>query len=425
MSTPPPTDVIPSTLDAHHQKESSADVQGYDVEPDDEPTAPASAAAADNISVVAAGLDNLVLYEEPTQTAAYEPTPVTTALLPSSSSPAPIPAAAVAQTAATPSTSLDIIEEPVTSSSDSNVLPTLQDMFPNFDITLLQSVLKSANGKLHRAIEILLGMNDPEYEPIPQSVPPQLSQTDEDEQLAHRLLWEEQQLVLAQRVPPGTGQNAPYGWDPERGGAYPTRRGRRSSPPAPGGGRGGSGTPSGPTAPEFQEHISLFAKNARDVSKKTFSSIVSKVKAKIHEYDQGRQGNASNEVVPNWGSGTPGGHKYVRQTAEQPQPHSAPTVGAGPASRSVPQPPKDHNKDSPSMADSPYVAPSLDRPGQGSDTSHSASGPNPVVDYGKIGLLPKRPVSLLAADGPNANKPREDDDADELEYVENPFEQKG
>ena len=114
------------------------------------------------------------------------------------------------------------------------------------------------------------------------------SQTEQDELYARRLLWEEQQLVQAQRVPPGTGQNAPYGWDPERGGAYPTRSGRRSSPPAPGGGRGGSGTPSGPTAPEFQEHISLFAKSARDASKKTFSSIVSKVKAKIQEYDQGR-----------------------------------------------------------------------------------------------------------------------------------------
>jgi hypothetical protein len=47
------------------------------------------------------------------------------------------------------------------------------------------------------------------------------------------------------------------------------------------------------------------------------------------------------------------------------------------------------------------------------------------VFTGKIGLLPKRPVSLLSSDRPSAHKPRDDDDTDELEYVENPFEQKG
>jgi hypothetical protein len=41
---------------------------------------------------------------------------------------------------------------------------------------------------------------------------------------------------------------------------------------------------------------------------------------------------------------------------------------------------------------------------------------------GKIGLLPKRPVSLLRVEDPP--KKRDDDDDDELEYVENPFESK-
>jgi hypothetical protein len=42
---------------------------------------------------------------------------------------------------------------------------------------------------------------------------------------------------------------------------------------------------------------------------------------------------------------------------------------------------------------------------------------------GKIGLLPKRPVSLLQTDNASAHKPTyEDEDEDELEYVENPFE---
>lgn len=41
---------------------------------------------------------------------------------------------------------------------------------------------------------------------------------------------------------------------------------------------------------------------------------------------------------------------------------------------------------------------------------------------GKIGMLPKRPVSLLP--DPSAPTPKhDDDDDDELEYAENPFEE--
>ena len=39
----------------------------------------------------------------------------------------------------------------------------------------------------------------------------------------------------------------------------------------------------------------------------------------------------------------------------------------------------------------------------------------------KIGLLPKRPVSLLNTNSPPARRPSDDD---ELEYVENPFEER-
>jgi len=39
---------------------------------------------------------------------------------------------------------------------------------------------------------------------------------------------------------------------------------------------------------------------------------------------------------------------------------------------------------------------------------------------GKLGLLPKRPVSLLQPLTPPARKPSEDE---ELEYAENPFEE--
>lgn len=65
----------------------------------------------------------------------------------------------------------------------------------------------------------------------------------------------------------------------------------------------------------------------------------------------------------------------------------------------------------------------------------------PPIDGGKLGLLPKRPVSLITDDadpGPEKNAPAEssgltaapvqgysidDDDDDGLEYAENPFEE--
>ena len=41
---------------------------------------------------------------------------------------------------------------------------------------------------------------------------------------------------------------------------------------------------------------------------------------------------------------------------------------------------------------------------------------------GKLGLLPKKPVSLLSGNA-SAGSPRGDEDDDELDYVENPFEE--
>ena len=55
-----------------------------------------------------------------------------------------------------------------------------------------------------------------------------------------------------------------------------------------------------------------------------------------------------------------------------------------------------------------------------SSTIVGADSPNLLTD--KIGLLPKRPVSLLTTSSPPATRPSDDDD--ELEYVENPFEER-
>ncbi|KZO95505.1 hypothetical protein CALVIDRAFT_537886 [Calocera viscosa TUFC12733] len=58
-------------------------------------------------------------------------------------------------------------------------------------------------------------------------------------------------------------------------------------------------------------------------------------------------------------------------------------------------------------------------PGRAGIGSSSSSSPPPAqIDVSKINLMPKRPVSLV---GTGSNAPAKEDD-DDLEYVENPFE---
>jgi len=45
------------------------------------------------------------------------------------------------------------------------------------------------------------------------------------------------------------------------------------------------------------------------------------------------------------------------------------------------------------------------------------------IDPGKIGLLPKRPVSLVNTESQSSHA--HDQDEEELEYLENPFEEEG
>jgi len=70
------------------------------------------------------------------------------------------------------------------------------------------SVLQSVNGNQDQAIDTLLGMSDPDY--ISQSPQPQgqqePTQTELDEQLAHRLMLEEEQAAQHQWRPPQQGQ---------------------------------------------------------------------------------------------------------------------------------------------------------------------------------------------------------------------------
>jgi hypothetical protein len=69
----------------------------------------------------------------------------------------------------------------------------------------------------------------------------------------------------------------------------------------------------------------------------------------------------------------------------------------------------------------PDVGGSSPPPTTGTPPPPSTISGSPPIDPGKLGMLPKRAVSLLRT--PSNPAPKPDDDDDELEYAENPFEE--
>jgi hypothetical protein len=169
-----------------------------------------------------------------------------------------------------------------------------------------------------------------------------------------------------------------------------------------------------PTGTEIQEQLTKFA----ETSKRTIGAFVSKVKAKIQEFDQGRQ-DPPGGMEPQWGSATTDAQSQPYQSPAQQQsfydPNPSPDVERAPIQL--------HGYDLSSPAEPPSSAnllsqtiPPVETPSDTPAAPNSAS----TVDYGKIGLLPKRPVSLLKTETPPPNRTTEEEDG--LEYVENPFE---
>ncbi|KAJ3719022.1 hypothetical protein DFJ43DRAFT_1159324 [Lentinula guzmanii] len=277
-------------------------------------------------------------------------------------------------------------------------LSTLQGMFPDFDESLLQSVLESVGGDSDRAIDILLGMSDPEYHSSskPQEEPV-FSQEELDAQFARQLYMEDQE------------QQAAWQAQQQQRRPRPTFNGRRDSQPPP--------TQEKDTMAEISDQFNKIAESG----KKTFGNIFSKVKAKISEFDQSRQEGSS------WDTGV-GGDTYpyepgqapysnppqqsrhhrmqqmqqqqllrqqqqqeelqARQYQTQPTYYDPnPTSGSPPSTAggydTVPSPRANN-------VDSTYTAATTPR------TPPTSSG----IDGGKLGLLPKRPVSLLRVQSP-------------------------
>ncbi|KAF8647081.1 hypothetical protein AX16_006915 [Volvariella volvacea WC 439] len=290
--------------------------------------------------------------------------------------------------------------------SDAAVDPRVAElcsMFPDFDEAILQSVLESVNWNQDRAVDTLLGMSDPNYKSENRQEERPLSQTELDEQLARRLHLEDQErhgAWVAQQM------HGPRRSSYHQGGVPPTQ-----SPP----------NQEGSTMAEVQDQFNKIA----ETGKKTLGNLFSKVKAKIQEFETGRPAGSS-PPQQQW-STPPQTQQWVPQaqypTYQPYHPHShrpSPSHNSGP-----PSPPIQLNGPQPAFYDPNPLPASLSTPSPPVNTVSASqvapkevtgydvttplstspppttTPPSPkVLDPGKLGMLPKRPVSLLRPQSP-------------------------
>ncbi|KAG8935447.1 hypothetical protein FRC01_000054 [Tulasnella sp. 417] len=382
--------------------------------------------------------------------------------------------------AATPAPPVTVEDEP---ELDPKVMGLLA-MFPTFDAGVLQSILEVSGGDEDQAIETLLSMSDPEYKPAA-AVHQPTDQTDLDEQLAHRLHLEEQARADyearhgASRPVPAPGRDsrqhseggATGGVDMGAIGAqvkgFITGAAARVSSTgfARGGGgnaqqQGGAvGAPSNVNTAEIGRQFNELA----ETGKKHFNTLLTKVKAKMQEYDM----PAGQPGGPHQGSNSPqstgygtygqGDHAFGNQTAYGSQSNQRPQqqwyaqpagIQPQPAINTPPtqqQPPSavGYNIDPPT----PVVPPKDTLPSTGVSASGSVpatsgvlgvnqpgmpqrssfdqtDAPRATFDTSRLGLKPKRPVSLVGnntgtalADNTAPKGKNKADDDDDIEYV--------
>ncbi|KAJ3918373.1 hypothetical protein F5877DRAFT_90717 [Lentinula edodes] len=288
-------------------------------------------------------------------------------------------------------------------------LSTLQGMFPDFDESLLQSVLESVGGNSDRAIDVLLGMSDPEYhsEHRPQEEPV-ASQEELDAHFARQLYMEDQE------------QQAAWQAQQQQQRPRPTFSGRRDSYPQP--------AQEKDTMTEISDQFNKIAESG----KKTFGNIFSKVKAKISEFDQSRYTNVpfnplSSRLIiifyrqegSSWSTGV-GGDTYPYEPGQAPYPNPKPNSNPQQQSRhqrmqqmQQQQLLQQQQQQEEQLARQDQQQPAYYDPNPTSESPPSSAG--------KLGLLPKRPVSLFRAQTAIS---RLDSDAEELyaDADEDPFE---
>lgn len=309
----------------------------------------------------------------------------------------------------------------------------LRAMFPDYDDLILQSVLDSVGGNQDQAIDALLGMSDPNYksERRPEE-PPARSQTELDEEFARQLMLEDQE-----------GQQ--QAWIAQQSAQYQQRQSQRpdQQPPPGAAAPGGGGDTVG-------QQFSKIAESG----KRTFGNLFSKVKAKIQEFDQPKPAQGSDAgTQPTWGPYNGNQYQPAPQ-GSQPYPVRRTTYPA-PQMQPAYYDPNGHWVSQPDRSPSPpIVLPPHPRasavqgydvtpdsssditppPGISTATGATDSPTRPQgapIDGGKLGLLPKRPVSLLrtqdsaAGDSPyQVQRSSSEGDSDDLEYAESPFEER-
>ncbi|KZP34419.1 hypothetical protein FIBSPDRAFT_942545 [Athelia psychrophila] len=331
---------------------------------------------------------------------------------------------------------------------DPNQLPadppevaSLKAMFPDFDSAVLQSVLESCGGSHERAIDMLLGMSDPEYVSQHDPVPAQ-SQTELDEQFARQLMMEDEQQQHRRHEPPFNGQARPRA----RGEQWQQQQPQQQQQPVevpPGGQKD--------TMAQIQEQAFKIA----DTGKKTFSSFLTKAKAKLQEFDQQRQeqrtgqGSTPGGTQPSWGDGNQQQYQAPQQHYGQAPAQVQPAYRAPPPQQAQPsyydpnaQPTRQDSftsaqgydatplpsaqaaaaPSSAALSTTAVAGSAATTPSASTDRPPSTSSGAPPIDPSKLGMLPKRPVSLVRDPSQPPARHEEDED-DELEYAENPFEE--
>ncbi|KAI9455471.1 hypothetical protein BJY52DRAFT_1280236 [Lactarius psammicola] len=287
--------------------------------------------------------------------------------------------------------------------ADPKIAP-LHAIFPDFDAAILYSVIDSVGGDQDRAVDALLSMSDPEHVPSSTGAPEQLpvtTQTQLDEEFARQLLLEDEQRYTRDQIARQQHQQQ--------------QQQLRQFPYAQ------------HTMTDVQEQFSKLAESG----KRTFSTLVSKVKAKVQEFDQSR--NAQSPSPPGAGASTSSQQQQQQHASSGLDRHAqqayyAPRLHPSPRAE---DPPPSVLSNSGSGAPAPYTT-TDDPTGVPAPPATNAGRPlSNTIDPGKIGLLPKRPVSLVDTQSQsqqqfhqNRSPSHPSDDSDEeLEYVENPFEE--
>lgn len=244
-----------------------------------------------------------------------------------------VPTVDISQTRSGTQETPSLPPRPANEEEDPNI-SALRGMFPDFDVAVLQSVVENVHGDQDRAIDVLLGMNDPSY--VSQNTRPHLSETSLDEEFARRLALEEesretQRLIAEHAAHEQRNQHSWVPGVPAQGAQWNTTSPPQAQSPPPG---------QKDAMTEITEQFGKIAESGR----KTFSSLFAKVKQKVQEFETqqtsgfqkpqyGWDTNQNQAVIPPGQQPPPTTQRPAAQAAPRPTPQTNPSYfsPAGPS----------------------------------------------------------------------------------------------